>query len=44
VLFAKTEGSFVGTPRRTGNFRVVVEARDALGARARKTLELTVTS
>jgi hypothetical protein len=44
VRFAKTLGTLEGTPRRTGTFRVVVEVRDALGAKARTTLELLVKS
>jgi hypothetical protein len=42
--FAKSLGALVGTPRRTGTFRVSVEARDALGAKAKRTLVLLVTS
>jgi hypothetical protein len=43
VRFAKT-GTLVGTPRLVGTFRLTVEARDALGARALKALTLRVTS
>jgi hypothetical protein len=35
-------GTFVGTPRRAGTFTGVVEARDALGAKARQRLALQV--
>jgi hypothetical protein len=42
VRFAKRVGIVVGTPRRAGTFRLVVEARDALGANARKKLVLRV--
>ena len=34
VRFAPRLGTFVGTPHRGGTFRVVVEASDALGAKA----------
>ncbi len=44
VRFAKRLGVLAGTPRRTGTFRVTVEARDALGAKAQKALVLTVES
>ena len=44
VRFAKSLGTVAGTPRRAGTYRLVVEARDALGARARKTLVLRVTT
>jgi hypothetical protein len=44
VRFATRLGTFVGTPRRTGTFRVAVEASDALGVKARSTLVLRVTS
>jgi hypothetical protein len=43
VRFATTSGTVAGTPRRGGTFRLTVEARDALGAKARKTLVLRVT-
>ena len=42
VRFAKSLGALSGTPRRTGSFRVLAEARDALGAKAQKTLVLVV--
>ena len=42
VHFAKSLGALVGTPRRAGTFRVLVEARDALGARAHRSLVLVV--
>ncbi len=44
VRFAKSLGALVGTPRRTGTFRVTVGARDALGAKARTALVLVVKS
>jgi hypothetical protein len=44
LRFAKKVGTFVGTPRRIGNFRLTVAARDALGATARKTFALLVES
>ncbi len=44
VRFAPRLGTFVGTPHRGGTFRVVVEASDALGAKARSTLVLRVKS
>lgn len=43
VRFAKSGGTLAGTPRRAGSFSVVVEARDALGAKARQRLTLQVT-
>jgi len=42
VRFSKSVGALVGTPRRTGSFRVLVQARDALGATTQKTLVLLV--
>lgn len=42
VRLASRVGRLVGTPRRAGTFRVVFEARDALGATARKKLVLRV--
>jgi len=44
VHFAKSLGAFVGAPKQTGTFHVTVEARDALGAKARQSLELVVKS
>jgi hypothetical protein len=44
IRFAKSLGTFAGTPRRAGTFRLAVSARDALGAKTRKTLVLRVTS
>ncbi len=44
VRFAPRLGTFVGTPHRSGAFRVAVEASDALGAKARSTLVLRVKS
>jgi large repetitive protein len=43
VRFATRTGTVAGTPRRSGRFGLTVEARDALGAKARKTLVLRVT-
>jgi large repetitive protein len=37
-------GTIAGTPRRIGSFPVTLEARDALGAKSRKTLVLLVTT
>jgi large repetitive protein len=42
VRFVKSLGALTGTPRRTGTFRITVQARDALGARSQKTLALVV--
>jgi hypothetical protein len=42
VRLASRVGTLVGTPRRAGSFPVVFEARDALGAKARKKLVLRV--
>jgi hypothetical protein len=42
VRFVKSTGTLAGTPRRAGTFHVVVEARDALGAKARQRLSLNV--
>jgi hypothetical protein len=43
VRLSPTLGTLSGTPTRAGTFRVVVEARDALGAKSRATLVLSVT-
>ena len=42
IRLAKAAGSLVGSARRTGRFRVTLEARDALGARARTSFVLLV--
>ena len=42
VRFDKSRGVLHGAPRRAGTFRVLVAARDALGAKAQKTLVLLV--
>ena len=44
VLLSQRLGMLAGTPRAVGSFRVTVEARDALGAKSRKTLVLRVTT
>ena len=44
LRFAKNLGELLGTPRRTGTFRVKVAARDALGAKAQRALVLVVKS
>ena len=42
VRFAKALGALTGTPKRTGTFRVTVQAKDALGAKAQSKLVLDV--
>jgi large repetitive protein len=42
VRFSPKVGTIAGIPRRTGSFRVTLEARDALGAKSRKTFVLRV--
>lgn len=42
VRFDRSRGAFVGTPHRAGTFRLTVEATDAFGAKARKSLVLRV--
>jgi hypothetical protein len=42
VLLSARLGTLAGSPRGAGSFRVTVEARDALGAKSRKTLVLHV--
>jgi len=42
VRLSQKLGTLAGTPRRIGAYRVVVEARDALGARSQRTLVLLV--
>jgi hypothetical protein len=44
VSFSRSTGTIAGTPRRSGRFQVTFETRDALGARSRKMLVLTVKS
>ena len=44
VRLASKTGALAGVPRRTGNFRVTVAARDALGATSRKSFLLLVRS
>jgi large repetitive protein len=42
ISLSRKAGTIAGTPRRIGSFRVTLEARDALGAKSRKTLVLVV--
>jgi hypothetical protein len=42
VSLSRRAGTLAGTPRRMGSFPVTLEARDALGAKSRKTLVLRV--
>jgi large repetitive protein len=42
IRLSRSLGTLAGTPRRTGPFRVTVEARDALGAKSQRTLVLLV--
>lgn len=42
IKLSRKDGTIAGTPRRTGSFAVTLEARDALGAKSRKTLVLLV--
>lgn len=42
LKFSPTLGLFLGTPTQAGTFRVTVQAVDALGARAQRTLTLVV--
>jgi hypothetical protein len=42
LSLSKTNGTITGTPRRSGRFSVTLEARDALGAKAQKSLVLLV--
>ena len=42
VRLSQKLGTLAGTPRRIGTYRVMVEARDALGARSQRTLVLLV--
>jgi large repetitive protein len=44
IRLSKNLGILDGTPRRTGIFRLSIEARDKLGAKSRKTLVLRVKS
>jgi hypothetical protein len=42
ISLSRKDGTIAGTPRRIGRFPVALEARDALGAKSRKTLVLLV--
>ena len=42
ISLSQKAGTIAGTPRRIGSFRVTLAARDALGAKSRKTLVLLV--
>jgi hypothetical protein len=42
ISLSRKAGTIAGTPRRIGSFPVTLEARDALGAKSRKTLVLLV--
>ena len=42
ISLSQKAGTIAGTPRRIGSFPVALEARDALGAKSRKTLVLLV--
>jgi large repetitive protein len=42
ISLSQKAGTIAGTPRRIGSFPVTLEARDALGAKSRKTLVLLV--
>jgi hypothetical protein len=42
VTFAKKTGTFLGTPRKAGKYRLTVQAVDALAVKAQKTLTLVV--
>jgi len=42
MRFAKTLGAVTGTPQRSGTFRLTVQAKDALGAKAQSKLVLDV--
>jgi hypothetical protein len=42
IRLSQKVGTIAGTPRRIGSFPVTLEARDALGAKSRKTLVLLV--
>jgi len=44
LQFSKTTGAITGTPKRAGTSTVVVEARDALGAKAQQRLAIRVTA
>jgi len=39
---SQTTGTIAGTPRHAGRFRVVVQARDVLGAKAKRRLAIRV--
>jgi hypothetical protein len=42
IRLSQRLGTLVGTPRRTGTFRLLVQARDALGVKSQRTLVLVV--
>ena len=42
IVLSPRHGTLAGNPRQSGSFRVTVEVRDALGARSKKRLVLTV--
>jgi large repetitive protein len=42
LKLSQTTGTIAGIPRRSGSFRVTLEARDALGAKSQKTLVFLV--
>ena len=42
VRFSPKLGTLSGTPKKAGTYKVKVEARDALGAKSKKTLALSV--
>ena len=42
MRFAKTLGALTGTPKRPGTYRLTVQAKDALGAKAQSKLVLEV--
>src|SRR5262249_22109260 len=44
VRFTKSPAALAGTPRRAGTFRLSLEARDSLGAKAQRKLVLRVTT
>ena len=44
LRFAKATGTIAGTPRKAGTFRLTAEATDALGAKTKKALTLTVSA
>jgi hypothetical protein len=42
IKFAKNTGTFIGTPRKAGKYRLTLQAVDALAVKAQKTLTLVV--